>query len=198
MQSQSHIRKLILASSSPYRKLLLDRLRLEFSVLAPAVDEFPLDQESPQQTVVRLAREKALAVSARHPAAVVIGSDQLAVFEDRIIGKPGSCEKAVGQLKQFSGQQILFLTAVHVCCSDSGFDRGEAVNTEVKFRVLSDAEIRRYVALDQPLDCAGGFKSEASGISLLESMHSEDPTAIIGLPLIAVSRLLRATGFRTP
>jgi len=198
MQSQSHNRNLILGSSSPYRKLLLDRLQLEFSVRTPAIDEFPLKHEPPQQTVVRLAREKAMAVSAQHPAAVVIGSDQLAIFEDRIIGKPGSCENAINQLQQFSGQQVLFLTAVHVCCSDSGFDRGEVVNTEVNFRVLSDTEIRRYVDLDQPLDCAGGFKSEASGIALLESMHSEDPTAIIGLPLITVSRLLRAAGFRTP
>ena len=198
MHSRSPIRNIILASSSPYRKLLLERLQLEFSVLSPAIDETPLDQESPQQMVVRLAQEKARAVAARHPAAVVIGSDQLAVFQGNIIGKPGSPGKAVQQLRQFSGNSVQFLTAVRVCCHDSGFDSGSMVITEVNFRSLTDGEIRRYVELDQPVDCAGGFKSEAAGISLLNSMHSEDPSAIIGLPLITVSDLLRKAGFTLP
>jgi len=198
MLSQSHNRELILASSSPYRKLLLERLQLQFAVHSPAIDEFPLEQESPEQTVVRLAREKARVVAARHPAAVVIGSDQLAVLENRIIGKPGTGDKAMGQLQRFSGRQVLFLTAVSVCCKETGFEREQIDTTEVNFRVLSDEEILRYVDLDQPVDCAGGFKSEGVGISLLESMQSEDPTAIIGLPLIAVSSLLREAGFTVP
>jgi len=198
MQSQSHKPEIILASSSAYRKLLLERLKLEFSVISPDIDESPLDQESPEHLVVRLAREKARAVSKQRPAAIVIGSDQLAVFENRIIGKPGTDDAAVQQLRSFSGQCVQFLTAVRLCCADSGFDAGAMILTEVIFRDLSDDEIRRYVELDQPLDCAGGFKSEAAGISLLTSMRSQDPTAIIGLPLITVSTLLREAGFEAP
>jgi len=198
MQSQSHKPEIILASSSAYRKLLLERLKLEFSVFSPDIDESPLDQESPEHLVVRLAREKARAVSEQRPAAIVIGSDQLAVFENRIIGKPDTDDAAVQQLRSFSGQCVQFLSAVRLCCVDSGFDAGSMILTEVVFRALSDDEIRRYVELDQPLDCAGGFKSEAAGISLLTSMRSQDPTAIIGLPLITVSALLREAGFEVP
>ena len=198
MISQSRKRNLILASSSPYRKLLLQRLQLEFSVLSPAIDEAPLAQEAPEQLVARLAQEKARTVAIQNPAAIVIGSDQVAVFEGNIIGKPGSAANALLQLRQFSGNSVQFLTAVHLCCHDSGFDAGSMVITEVNFRPLTDGEIRRYVELDQPLDCAGGFKSEAAGISLLNSMYSEDPSAIIGLPLITVSDLLRKAGFTLP
>jgi len=198
MQSQSHKPEIILASSSAYRKLLLERLKLEFSVFSPDIDESPLDQESPEHLVVRLAREKARAISKQSPAAIVIGSDQLAVFENRIIGKPSNDDAAVRQLRSFSGQCVQFLTAVRLCCADSGFDDGSMILTEVIFRDLSDDEIRRYVELDHPLDCAGGFKSEAAGISLLTSMRSQDPTAIIGLPLITVSALLREAGFEVP
>ena len=198
MQSQSHTRNVILASSSPYRKLLLQRLHLDFSVHSPAIDERPLDQESPEHLVTRLAQEKSGAISSQYPAAIVIGSDQVAVFENKVVGKPGNSENAVRQLQQFSGKRVQFLTAVRLCCAVDDFDAGAMVTTEVDFRVLSDEEIRRYVKTDQPMDCAGGFKSEAAGISLLKSMHSEDPTAIIGLPLIAVSALLRQAGFRLP
>jgi septum formation protein len=178
--------------------LLLERLHLDFSVLSPAIDESPLDHELPEHLVVRLAQEKAGAISSQYPAAIVIGSDQVAVFESKVVGKPGNSENAVRQLQQFSGKRVQFLTAVRLCCAVDGFDVGAMVTTEVDFRVLSDEEIRRYVKKDQPMDCAGGFKSEAAGISLLKSMHSVDPTAIIGLPLIAVSALLRQAGFRLP
>lgn len=198
MQAQSHNRSLILASSSPYRKLLLDRLHLNFNTVTPAIDEVPLEGEPPDQLVLRLAREKAGAVSALHPKALVIGSDQVAVFDGKIIGKPGTAEKAIKQLRHFSGKNVQFLTAVSIRCLESGFESSALQVTNAAFRRLSDAEIRRYVDLDRPLDCAGSFKSEAAGITLLESMQSDDPTAIIGLPLIAVSALLREAGFTLP
>jgi len=198
MQVQSPNLKLILASSSPYRKIQLETLQLEFRVQSPNIDETPMDSESPEQLVVRLARQKARAIADIHPAAVVIGSDQLAVFKGRVIGKPGSEENAVRQLQQFSGSSVQFLTAVRICCNDSGFDAGSVVVTDVHFRILTEEEIRRYVEMDQPFDCAGGFKSEAAGSTLLKSMRSDDPSAIIGLPLITVSRLLREAGFNLP
>lgn len=198
MQPQSHNRSLILASSSPYRKLLLERLYLDFGVVSPGIDESVNEGEPAEHLVARLAQEKARVVSRRHPAATVIGSDQAAVFENSIIGKPGTVEAAVSQLNRFSGKCVRFLTSVHLTCAESGFDAGSTILTEVIFRELSDSEIRRYVERDQPLDCAGAFKSEAAGISLLTSMRSEDPTAIIGLPLITVSALLREAGFDLP
>ena len=198
MQAQSHNRSLILASSSPYRKLLLDRLHLNFKIVSPAIDEAPLEGEPPDQLVKRLAWEKAGIVSAMHPGAVVIGSDQVAVFDGQVIGKPGTTEKAITQLRHFSGKNVQFMTAVSIRCLDSGFDSSTLQVTNAAFRRLNDAEIRRYVDLDRPLDCAGSFKSEAAGITLLESMQSDDPTAIIGLPLIAVSALLREAGFTLP
>jgi septum formation protein len=145
-----------------------------------------------------LAQEKARAISRQNPAAIVIGSDQVAVFENSIIGKPGTSDAAVRQLQRFSGSCVQFLTAVRLVCADFGFDAGSMILTEVIFRELEDAEIRRYVKSDQPLDCAGAFKSEAAGISLLTSLRSQDPTAIIGLPLITVSDLLRKAGFQLP
>jgi septum formation protein len=178
--------------------MLLQRLKLEFSVSSPDIDENPLDQESPEHLVVRLAQEKARAISRKNPAAIVIGSDQAAVFENSIIGKPGTSDAAVRQLQRFSGKCVQFLTAVRLVCADSKFDAGSMILTEVIFRKLSVEEIQRYVKQDQPLDCAGGFKSEAAGISLLTSMRSQDPTAIIGLPLITVSALLREAGFQLP
>ena len=198
MQVQSPKLKLILASSSPYRKMQLEQLQLEFSVLSPDIDESSMDRESPELLVARLARQKAQTVADIHPAAIVIGSDQLAVFEGRVIGKPGTEENSVRQLQQFSGSCVQFLTAVRICCSDSGFDAGSVVVTDVHFRVLTEEEIRRYVEMDQPFDCAGGFRSEAAGSALLKSMCSDDPSAIIGLPLITVSRLLREAGFSLP
>jgi septum formation protein len=178
--------------------MLLERLPLDFIVLSPSIDETPLPDEPPASLVSRLAREKARAVSGQHPDALVIGSDQVALFENRIIGKPGSVHKAVEQLHQFSGQCVRFLTAVAVNCTASGFFASSTINTEVCFRVLDDAEIKRYVATDNPLDCAGGFKSEAAGSALLTHMRSDDPAAIIGLPLISLSAMLREAGFRIP
>ncbi|MEE8339513.1 MAG: Maf family nucleotide pyrophosphatase [Xanthomonadales bacterium] len=189
---------IILASSSPYRRMLLRRLALDFTVFSPSIDETPLPDETPAGLVSRLAKEKALAVSGQHPDALVIGSDQLAIFEDRIIGKPGSVHKAVEQLQQFSGHCVQFLTAVAVNCTASGFFSNSTISTDVCFRVLDNAEIKRYVVMDNPLDCAGGFKSEAAGSTLLTHLRSDDPAAIIGLPLICLSAMLREAGIRIP
>jgi len=178
--------------------MLLQRLHLEFCVVSPDLDETPLESESVHQLVQRLAQEKSSAIAARYPQAVVIGSDQVAIFENEVIGKPGTCDRAIAQLRKFSGKNVQFLTAVRICCLESGFDDAALITTEVNFRALADDEIRRYVELDQAMDCAGSFKSEAAGISLLESMISNDPTAIIGLPLIAVSAMLRKAGFTLP
>ena len=198
MHLQSHNRTIILASSSPYRKMLLERLPLDFTVISPSIDEKPLPGEPPDDLVSRLAREKAKAVSAQHPDALVIGSDQLALFENRVIGKPGNVNKAVEQLQRFSGQCVRFLTAVAVNCTESGFFSASTITTDVCFRELDDSEIKRYVAMDNPVDCAGGFKSEAGGSALLTHMKSDDPAAIIGLPLICLSAMLRDAGFRIP
>lgn len=198
MGQQSHIRKIFLASSSPYRKLLLNRLQMDFMVQAPEVDETPFENEQPVDLVRRLAVRKASVISAQHPTAVVIGSDQVAVFEQQIIGKPGTRDRALQQLGKFSGQSINFLTAVSVQCLDSGYSNDKVITSEAKFRVLSREENERYLELDDPLDCAGGFKSEAAGSSLLEYLRSDDPTAIIGLPLITVAALLRECGFQIP
>ena len=198
MHPQSHNRKIILASSSPYRKMLLERLPLDFTVFSPSIDETPHPDELPAGLVARLAKEKARTISALHPDALVIGSDQLAVFKSRIIGKPGSVRRAVEQLQQFSGQCVRFLTAVAVNCTETGFFSSSTISTEVCFRVLDDSEIKRYVTMDNPVDCAGGFKSEAGGSTLLTHMKSDDPTAIIGLPLIRLSAMLREAGIPVP
>jgi septum formation protein len=178
--------------------MLLERLPLEFTVLSPSIDETPRPDERPAGLVMRLAKEKAQAVSAQHPDALVIGSDQLAVYKNRIIGKPGSVQKAVEQLQQFSGQRVRFLTAVAVNCTATSFFSSSTITTDVCFRVLDVSEIKRYVAMDNPLDCAGGFKSEAGGSTLLTHMKSDDPAAIIGLPLIRLSAMLREAGFPVP
>jgi len=198
MQQQSHKRKLILASSSPYRKLLLERLRIPFEVLSPSVDETPAENETAAHLVVRLAGDKARAVARQFPQAVVIGSDQIAVCGGKIIGKPGSAANAARQLRQFSGRTIQFLTAVCVVCAGDGFDKSFTIGTDVTFRDLSDDEILRYIEMDQPFDCAGSFKSESGGISLMRAMHSDDPTAIVGLPLITLAAALREAGYRVP
>jgi septum formation protein len=198
MQTQSLKRTLILASSSPYRKALLERIGLPFEVCSPDTDEGPRPAEPPAELVARLAREKAAAVARRFPQAVVIGSDQVAVHAGAIIGKPGTVERACRQLERFSGDTVDFLTAVSVQCLESGLSRAATIGTQVAFRPLSGSEIRRYVDLDQPLDCAGAFRSEAAGPTLLRSMQSSDPTAIIGLPLITVAAALREAGYALP
>lgn len=191
-------RTIILASSSPYRKQLLQRLGVPFEAHAPSIDERALPGEDPTQLAGRLAREKAETLARRFPQAVVIGSDQVAVHRGRIVGKAGTAEAACRQLRSFSGASVDFLTAVCVRCRESDLCREETVGTRVVFRPLSDAEILRYVELDRPTDCAGSFRSEAAGPTLLRAMHSSDPTAIIGLPLITVAEALRAAGFELP
>ena len=198
MQEQSQKRSLVLASSSPYRKLLLDRLGLPFEVVSPGIDETPGGGEPGPQLVARLADEKALAVTRHFPTSVVIGCDQVAVHQGRVIGKPGTVARAREQLASFSGSQVDFLSALSIRCRQSGFHFATTVVTEVFFRTLSDDEIRRYVERDNPVDCAGGFKSEATGTSLLRAMRSDDPTAIIGLPLISLAAALRDAGYELP
>lgn len=198
MPEQSSTYALILASSSPYRRDLLERLGLPFTVESPEIDESPRPGESPESLVARLAREKAQAVGARHSAAYVIGSDQLAVCGTDIIGKPGTREAAMKQLASFSGREVVFHTAVAVCHGNAAPAFERTVDTVMRFRDLAAEEIRRYVERENPVDCAGSFKSESGGISLFHSMTSDDPTAIVGLPLIAVSEALRQAGFKVP
>jgi septum formation protein len=198
MPRSSQNRQLILASSSPYRKMMLERLGIPFDTCPPAVDETPHTGETARRLVRRLAAAKADDVARRFPAGVIIGSDQVAVHQGQIVGKPGTAARARRQLGQFSGSRVDFLSAIAVRCLDSGFRYQAVIPTRVTFRSLSAAEIRRYVEQDRPLDCAGGFRSEASGTALLEAMQSQDPTAIIGLPLIAVAEALRQAGFAVP
>jgi len=198
MQAQSQKRLLVLGSSSPYRKLLLERLGLPFEVCPPAIDESPAAGESAPQLAARLADEKAQAIADRFPAAVVIGCDQVAVHRGRLLGKPGTAARARQQLASFSGEQVDFLSAIAVRCRESGFHFATTVVTEVCFRTLTEQEIRRYVERDNPVDCAGGFKSEETGTALLRAMRSDDPTAIIGLPLISLAEALREAGYVLP
>ncbi|HLR14055.1 MAG TPA: Maf family nucleotide pyrophosphatase [Burkholderiaceae bacterium] len=183
---------LVLASGSPYRKALLTRLGLPFSTVAPDIDETPAPGESPLALSRRLAREKALAVSAQHPEAVVIGSDQVATWNGEPIGKPGSFERAHQQLTALSGQTVVFHTAI--CVSHPGGNEVIDVPTHCEFRALSPEEITRYLEREAPYDTAGSAKAESLGIALMAGMRSNDPTAIIGLPLIELCRMLRAAG----
>ena len=178
--------------------MLLQRLGVPFSCLSPDIDEARLDTESPLALVTRLAQEKARAVSQRNRRSLVIGSDQVAVFDGGIIGKPGTAERAAQQLSVFSGNTVEFLTAVSVQCFDSGYAALHVDTTRVGFRHLQTDEIRRYLEIEKPFDCAGSFKSEALGISLFEYIRSEDPTALIGLPLIRTASMLREAGLRLP
>ncbi len=191
-------RPLILGSTSRYRQDLLKRLGLPFSVEAPEVDETPLPDEAPAALAHRLALAKARAVAARHPEAVVIGSDQVADLHGLALGKPGSHERAVAQLRQMSGQTVQFQTALAVVCLATGMERGDLAVVNVVFRQLSDAEIERYLRIEQPYDCAGSAKSEGLGIALLDRIDNDDPTALVGLPLIRTARLLREAGMVLP
>jgi septum formation protein len=190
--------RLVLASTSSYRRQLLDRFGIPFTVAGPNVDESPLPAESAVDLVQRLARSKAEAVAQRHPKSLIIGSDQLALCGRDVLGKPGSGERAIAQLKSLSGQRVTFNTAVCVINSDSGEAEGHLDVTTVHFRQLSDDEIKRYVSRDKPYDCAGGFKVEALGISLFSRVESQDPTGLVGLPLIWVAAALRRNGFTLP
>jgi septum formation protein len=190
--------RLILASTSTYRRQLLERLGLAFSVAAPAVDETPLPDETPLALVRRLARAKAAIIARANPGTWVIGSDQAAVRGRSILGKPLSQERCIEQLSESAGRRVKFLTAVALL--RSGPDKPfEAIDTTwVSFRDLDAATIQRYVEREKPFDCAGGFKSEGLGITLFDAIDCSDPTALIGLPLIAVSILLRRAGFILP
>ena len=185
---------LILASTSRYRRELLQRLRLPFDVESPGVDEAALPGESPRELALRLALAKARAVARRHPDAVVIGSDQVAELAGEALGKPGSHANAVAQLRRMSGQRVVFHTALAVVREARGFERVDLAPVVVRFRVLADAEIEHYLHAEQPYDCAGSAKSEGLGIALLEAIDSDDPTALVGLPLIRTWAMLRAAG----
>jgi septum formation protein len=189
-------RTLVLGSSSPYRRELLSRLRLPFEVEIPAVDETARAGEAPRGLALRLALAKAHAVAARWPRAVVIGSDQVAELAGQPLGKPGTHENAVAQLRQMRGHTVIFHTAVAVVCGESGFEQLELAPVKVKFRELTDAEIEAYLRLEQPYDCAGSARSEGLGVALLEVIESDDPTALVGLPLIRTCRMLRAAGVK--
>lgn len=188
--------RLILGSTSRYRRELLERLRLPFDIAAPQVDETPLPGEAPAVLAQRLALAKAHAVAAgQADDVVVIGSDQVADVDGEPIGKPGTHERAVAQLRRMSGRAIVFQTAVAVVRPATGFERCVLAPVRVRFRDLHDAEIERYLRLEQPYDCAGSAKSETLGIALLAAIESDDPTALVGLPLIRTCDLLRAAGF---
>jgi septum formation protein len=190
--------RLILASSSPYRRALLERLRIAFDVCVPALDETPIAAETPAATALRLAEAKARAVAARETSAgpvLVIGSDQVATFDGLQIGKPGSHEKALEQLRMMRNRVVQFHSAL--CLFDSARDTAltEDVVTEVRFRDLPDADLESYLRAETPYDVAGSAKSEGLGIALLDSIESNDPTALVGLPLIALTRMLREAGY---
>jgi septum formation protein len=189
-------RSLVLGSTSRYRQELLQRLRIPFEVSAPDVDETPRTGEAPRDLALRLSLDKARAVAARFPQAVVIGSDQVADLRGQPLGKPGNHARAVAQLRQMRGQTVVFQTAVSVVCLETGFEQATLAPVRVQFRQLDDAEIEAYLLAEQPYDCAGSAKSEGLGISLLDAIDSDDPTALIGLPLIRTCQLLRAAGVR--
>ena len=185
---------LILGSTSRYRRELLQRLRLPFDVIAPEVDETPFAAEAPAALALRLAMAKAQAVAVRHPDAIVIGSDQVADLDGQPIGKPETHDRAVAQLRRLSGREAVFQTAVAVVRHDTGYAQALLASVRVRFRVLGDAEIERYLRAEEPYDCAGSAKSESLGIALLDAIDSDDPTALIGLPLIRTCKLLREAG----
>ena len=198
MNTESLPARLILASSSKYRKLQLQRFGISFDCESPKIDETALNNELPNELVRRLAMKKAEAVSRQYPQSVVIGSDQIAVFDGQIIGKPGNHQAATKQLKSFSGQVVEFLTAVSVLCPERDFSEQYTDSTRVYFRTLQDEEIERYLQQEKPYDCAGAFKAESLGIVLFERVISEDPTALIGLPLIRTAAMLRGAGLLLP
>ena len=189
---------LVLASTSRYRRELLARLALPFETAAPDVDETPRAGEAPRELALRLALEKAQAVAARKPQAIVIGSDQVADLHGQPLGKPGTHERAAAQLARMSGQTVLFHTAVAVVQASRGFAQSSLATVTVRFRALDATTIERYLLAEQPYDCAGSAKSEGLGIALLQAIESDDPTALIGLPLIRTAQLLRAAGLTLP
>lgn len=189
-------RPLILGSTSRYRHELLSRLRLPFEAVAPRVDETPKPGENPADLALRLALAKARDVAQRYPQAVVIGSDQVADLHGEPLGKPGTHERAVGQLRRMSGKTVVFQTALAVVCVETGFEQCEIAPVRVVFRDLGEDEIEEYLLAEQPYDCAGSAKSEGLGIALLERIDNDDPTALVGLPLIRTCHLLRTAGVK--
>ena len=192
MPDTSTIPEIVLASTSPYRRELLQRLRLPFQAVAPLVDETPQPGEAAPALAVRLARAKAHAVSARMPGALVIGSDQVALCNDQLLGKPGNFARAVEQLRLMSGRDVSFHTAVAVTNGER--TEHETVVTHCSLRTLSESDIEHYLHAEQPFDTAGSAKAESLGIALMQRIQSDDPTALIGLPLIAVTRMLLSFG----
>ena len=189
---------IILASGSRYRRELLERLRLPFETWSPDVDEAAFPGESPRQTAERLARTKADAAAKRFPQALIIGSDQVADLGGAAIGKPGTLDKARAQLRRVSGREVFFHTGLCLLDARAGRAEVQVVTTDVVFRALTDAEIDSYLAREPALDCAGSAKSEGLGIALLERLGGDDPTALVGLPLIALSKMLRNAGVPVP
>ena len=190
----SPLMPLILASSSVYRRELLQRLRLPFECVSPAIDERARPDETPATTAVRLALKKARAVAAAHPQALIIGSDQVAELDGTPLGKPGNHANAVCQLRAMRGQRVVFHTALCLLDAASGRHQLENAVTTVLLRALTDAQIERYLQLEQPYDCAGSAKVESLGIALAEKITSDDPTALIGLPLIMLVSMLKREG----
>ncbi|MBI1425171.1 MAG: septum formation inhibitor Maf [Gammaproteobacteria bacterium] len=189
------IEKLVLASTSPYRKALLEKLQLAFDTAAPDIDESALPGENPEQLVARLAEAKAMAIADRYPDALIIGSDQVAVVDGKIVGKPGDHEKAHAQLKRAAGKRVTFLTGLCLHNSLSRRSQVEVVPFSVIFRQLTETQIEHYLQREQPYNCAGSFKSEGLGIALFEKLEGDDPNTLIGLPLIRLIRMLENEGF---
>lgn len=187
-------RRLILGSTSPYRRELMQRLAIPFETAAPDIDETRFDGESARDMVLRLSLQKAQAVAAQYPDALIIGSDQCAVLHEQVIGKPGSHDNAVQQLQNSSGQSVAFLTGLCLYDSRDGSYQLDVVLFAVDFRELTDAEIDAYLRKDQPYNCAGSFRSESLGITLFKRMHGDDPSALMGLPLIRLSQMLKQAG----
>jgi septum formation protein len=188
--------RLILASSSAYRRELLGRLRLPFEAISPDIDETPHPGETPDATALRLAVEKARAIAASHPDALVIGSDQVATLDSEQIGKPGDHARALAQLQKMRGREVVFHTALCLWDARTGTHQLENVQTFVTFRDLPEDELDAYLRIEQPYDCAGSAKNEALGIAILERIDSPDPTALTGLPLIALTTMLRRAGVK--
>ena len=189
-------RTLILGSTSRYRKELLSRLQIPFETAAPDVDETPHIDESPKDLALRLALAKARAVALKNPEAIVIGSDQVADLEGAPLGKPGNHANATLQLQRMRGKTVIFQTALSVVCIATGYQHTDLAEVKVKFRNLSDVEIESYLRAEEPYDCAGSAKSEGLGIVLLDSIENDDPTALIGLPLIRTCQMLREAGVK--
>lgn len=192
------MKPLILASTSAYRRELLARLCLPFDTISPDVDETPQPGEMPTGLAIRLARAKARAVATRYPEARVVGSDQVAALNGEIFGKPGHFDAAFAQLSRMSGQEVVFHTALALVDGIGATEQFDCIPTRVRFRQLSEGQIRRYLAAEPAFDCAGSAKCEGLGIALLDAISSDDPTAIIGLPLIALSTMLLAAGVVLP